>query len=114
MVSHIYGKANVITQAKRPHMFIKELGMYVDHFKEKVESIEWPLNKNEIKFIKTYEANMRDGISYYKDLFSNCKKSFQNIKTNILDDLKRLENEFENLTLNKELISNEKSKVFKS
>lgn len=114
MVSHIYGKSNVISQTKRPHMFMKELGMYVDHFKEKIENFEWPLNKAEIKSVKTYESNMRDGISYYKDLFTNCKKSFQNIKANILDDLKRLENEFENLTLNKELISSKKSKVFKS
>jgi hypothetical protein len=114
MVSHIYGKSNVISHPKRPHVFVKELGMYVDHFKEKIESFEWPLNKAELKFIKTYESNMREGISYYKNLFGSYKKRFQDIKLNILDDLKRLENEFESLTDKKESISKETSKILNS
>jgi hypothetical protein len=33
MVDHIYGKVNIILEDNRPHMFIKELKMYIDHLK---------------------------------------------------------------------------------
>lgn len=33
MVGHIYGKNNVIERTDRPHMFVKELSIYVDYLK---------------------------------------------------------------------------------
>ena len=40
MVSHIYGKINVIEMDNRSHMFIKELKMYVDYFSTKVDEFK--------------------------------------------------------------------------
>ncbi|MFC2109529.1 hypothetical protein ACFLSU_03060, partial [Bacteroidota bacterium] len=34
MVQHIYGKTNVMDAKERPHMFVKELDMYVKYFNE--------------------------------------------------------------------------------
>ncbi|GAB3819099.1 hypothetical protein GCM10028895_17060 [Pontibacter rugosus] len=35
MVSHIYGRINVLHSGYRPHMFINELKMYIDYWKKK-------------------------------------------------------------------------------
>ena len=51
MVDHIYGRLNLLDKGPRPHMFMKELSMYLDIFKERI-----------------------DGVNYYKDLFTEKKK----------------------------------------
>ena len=33
MVDHIYGRISLITSTERPHMFIKELGLYIDYLR---------------------------------------------------------------------------------
>ena len=43
MVDHIYGRVNVITRKDRPNMFIKELNLYIDYLKNKIEE---KLNNN--------------------------------------------------------------------
>ena len=46
MVDHIYGRTNVIMNGFRPHMFIKELSLYVDYFSCKVyRAVEIGTNK---------------------------------------------------------------------
>ncbi|MFK5958763.1 MAG: hypothetical protein QM495_07825 [Lutibacter sp.] len=95
MVSHIYGKANVIVSENRPHMFIKELSMYVDYFSNKVEELKDSLtNKNE-KYLTTFKHNLNDGIEYYHSLFSD----FEINKENLLMDLEHLKNRLFNVQI---------------
>lgn len=36
MVRHIYGYDNVLPDDRRPHLFINELKLYVDYFKNEI------------------------------------------------------------------------------
>ncbi len=95
MVGHIYGKNNIRTTNNRPNMFIKELRMYIDHFKEVTNNMTWPLNRKESKFIKTYEKNMILGISYYKKkLIERVSDKYSNLKPQFLDELYKAEKDF--------------------
>lgn len=95
MVNHIYGKDNVRAQNDRPNMFIKELRMYIDHFKETTDNMTWPLNKKEIKFIKTYEKNMILGIAYYKKkLIDQVSEKYANLKPLFFEELYNAEKDF--------------------
>jgi len=95
MVGHIYGKNNVRPKKDRPNMFIKELNMYIDHFKETTDNMEWPLNRKESKFIKTYEKNMILGIAYYKKkLVERVSDKYANLKPQFLDEIYESEKEF--------------------
>lgn len=38
MTDHIYGRTNILTNNNRPHMFIAELNLYIDYFKEELEN----------------------------------------------------------------------------
>lgn len=69
MVKHIYGKNNIIANNNRPHMFIKELQMYVEHLKKGVA--ECSENRTEIQTKKWtgFKDNLQKGIDYYKELF---------------------------------------------
>jgi len=91
MVNHIYGRDNVIETSERPHFFIKELRMYLDHYKKEkdVIALEQSAVKSK-KLLKTKE-NLLAGISYYRTLFSKDNDYFTNEKQNILKELKASE-----------------------
>jgi len=89
MVKHIYGKTNVVDTDNRPHMFIKELSMYVDYFSNKVDELKDSLNKKNEKYLNTFQSNLNNGIEYYHQLFSQ----FESNKENLLDELEKIKNE---------------------
>jgi len=89
MVHHIYGKANVIATANRPHMFIKELEMYVAYFSNKVNDVSDSFNKKQEKYLTTFQHNLNDGINYYHSLFSK----FELNSEILLSELEHLKNE---------------------
>lgn len=94
MVGHIYGKNKVMDDQLRPNMFVKELKMYVDHFREKMDEMSWPLNRPNAKFVKTYEQNMILGIAYYKKLYESVHGKYESFKAEFVDQVNQLESEF--------------------
>jgi len=70
MVQHIYGNANVMTDAHRPNVFIKELKMYVAYIKNEIESYSNTISAAQIKKWNAFKNNLLEGISYYEMLFS--------------------------------------------
>jgi hypothetical protein len=90
MASHIYGRINVLSDHYRPHMFIKEIGLYVDYLESKIKDITGPIEK-QIKYFDTFHSNMEEGISYYKDLFANVMKNSNSMKEKIAKEIEEME-----------------------
>ncbi len=97
MVGHIYGKTNVIERTDRPHMFLKELGLYVDYLKNSIEEMAKPLTEKNQKYVDTFHDNLIDGIEYYKTLFSEKTKQFQSKKSQLLNSLEQYREELNSL-----------------
>lgn len=75
MVDHIYGRINILDNRPRPHMFLKELNMYLDIFKERFEDfMENVEDSKEKKQLVKFQQNLAEGINYYKTLFNEKKK----------------------------------------
>jgi hypothetical protein len=70
MVDHIYGRINLIVRTDRPNMFIKELRLYLDYLKERIAETNMPASVSQVKYFETFQANISNGIQYYKELFS--------------------------------------------
>ncbi|MGS2739906.1 hypothetical protein [Sinomicrobium sp. M5D2P17] len=70
MVGHIYGRENLLAAKNRPHMFIKELELYLEAYeKETKETKEQPSVQADKK-VKRFKDNLSEGITYYEKLFS--------------------------------------------
>ncbi|KAB2915975.1 MAG: hypothetical protein F9K23_09595 [Bacteroidetes bacterium] len=67
MTDHIYGRANILAEKERPHMFIKELDLNISYLKENIAGHEKENTKG-LKDLIKYRANLLDGIDYYKEL----------------------------------------------
>ncbi|MCT4647531.1 MAG: hypothetical protein N4A74_21265 [Carboxylicivirga sp.] len=75
MVDHIYGRINLLDNRPRPHMFMKELGMYLDIFKKRVDNfISNPEDAKEKKQLSAFQKNIMEGVNYYTELFKEKKK----------------------------------------
>ncbi|KAB1069773.1 hypothetical protein F6U93_02885 [Tamlana haliotis] len=91
MTDHIYGRANMVSRVDRPNLFIKELHIYMDYLKNKMEDAKVSMNKKEEKYLKTFTTNMKAGVAYYKGLFNGVKNSFDDIKASVLNELETSE-----------------------
>lgn len=105
MTDHIYGRGNVISRTDRPHMFIKELGIYIDYLKNKIEDSKDSMNRKQEKYLLTFTSNLNDGIAYYQQLFGNLKGQFENVKGNVLSELTQALNTLEGFRMEIETLS---------
>ncbi len=77
MLQHIYGNKSVLRTANRPNMFVKELKMYIDYFRNEIENISEQMTTSQLKKWNTFKANLFDGIVYYQNLL-NSTSYFKN------------------------------------
>jgi len=62
MVDHIYGRGPSLVSPERPHMFSKEIVMYVDYFAKQVSRCTY--TTNEIKSLQEFKDNLEDGMDF--------------------------------------------------
>ncbi|RKR10728.1 hypothetical protein C8C83_2407 [Flavobacterium sp. 90] len=70
MLGHIYGNKSILRTENRPNVFVKELKMYIDYFKNEIDSISGEITNAQLKKWNTFKANILDGIEYYQTLLS--------------------------------------------
>lgn len=90
MVDHIYGKISLSLDPQRPHVFVKELQLYVGYIKREVEK---PLAENSQKFenyVEKFKKNLLDGIQYYQQLIEQQA-------ADTMDSVEALKEEFRHL-----------------
>jgi hypothetical protein len=87
IIDHIYGRKNAINRNDRPNMFIQELRLYINFLKDKFDEQKLPLSIKQESYFTSFLANLKDGIGYYQELFSNAKESFLEKKSEVLLDL---------------------------
>lgn len=105
MTDHIYGRDNMITRTDRPNMFIKELHIYIDYLKNKLDEVKKSMNKKEEKYLLTFTNNMKEGILYYQKMFSNITNTFEDIKLSVLKELEKSVETLQNIGLEIESLS---------
>lgn len=73
MVSHIYGRKNILNQLNRPHLFINELNLYLDYLKDEIEKSLKEITVKKAKYFEDFKSNLLEGIAYYKELIPQVK-----------------------------------------
>ncbi|WP_138430970.1 hypothetical protein [Fodinibius saliphilus] len=100
MVDHIYGRSESLVPSERPHMFAKEIVLYVDYFEELVEQHDG--SSGNIKKLKKFKNNLENGMDYclqiaksesYKD------ENLESIPATVEKQQKRLNTLFEQLAI---------------
>ena len=87
MVSHIYGATDLLEKIKRPHMFIKELNLYIEYLQKDVQSQLKELSDKKRKQLAKFKFQLQDGIAYYKTLFSASASQTSQLFQNWISEL---------------------------
>jgi hypothetical protein len=87
ITDHIYGRSNEISRNDRPNMFIKELNIYIEFLKDKIEETKVSVTDKQKMYLSTFVKNLKEGISYYQRLFGDLKNKFEETRSSILGDL---------------------------
>jgi len=66
MVDHIYGRIPSLVPAERPHMFAKEIEMYVDYFQKMVD--RFSMNQAALKELEEFKDNIEKGMDLCLDI----------------------------------------------
>lgn len=87
IIDHIYGRTQNMERVDRPNVFIKELNIYIDYLKTKIEDTKNSLNTKQEKYFESFTKNLSEGINYYQELFSEAKDKFTDKKKSIFNEL---------------------------
>jgi hypothetical protein len=68
MVGHIYGRCSLLSASSRPHMFLRELSLYVEYLGARLAKNRLGLDSNAPCFLHDSVENLRAGIDYYRGL----------------------------------------------
>ena len=99
MVGHIYGKVNILSRNDRPNMFVKELELYMDYFKNQLNELSSEATKKELMYLKKFQKNLNSGIGYYLDMFDSVKESAVKQRDEILLEFIKLREELNSISI---------------
>ncbi|WP_157971980.1 hypothetical protein [Pleomorphovibrio marinus] len=69
MVGHIYGKVKLPIDPNRPHVFVKELQLYIKYVQNELHASRNSLHPKNITYFKKFFDNLHGGIAYYRSLW---------------------------------------------
>ena len=97
MVDHIYGRTNIIHRHDRPHMFIKELMLYVDYWAELLTETKGAIDNKRKAYVQSFHKNLVDGILYYRSISEKVNDEFSSLKDKFRESLDAAETGLDDL-----------------
>ena len=96
MVDHIYGRLALCSNSERPHMFIQELKLYIEHLRNEVKNMPLNVSKRPKGYLQAFKDQLLSGIDYYRVL---AKDILEQQRERFLSDLSCLRSELDEVLL---------------
>ena len=87
MTDHIYGRLSLLRDNARPHMFIRELHLYIQQLREDIKSQSLNIQSRQPGYFETFKENLLSGINYYQGLAARFLEEQRNRFLQDLEDL---------------------------
>ena len=87
MVGHIYGRTSLLTNAARPHVFLRELAINIDYLSEELKKHRLGISSHTLGHFQEFRDNLSDGIDHYRRL---AERFDAKTRAAFLDELERL------------------------
>jgi len=94
MIGHIYGRISLLTESERPHMFIREIGLYVEYLLKELDHFSAGIRLRKLSYYEEFKDNLLHGIQYYQDQFKDFVSEHQD---RFAKDLLVLKNQIESI-----------------
>lgn len=97
MVDHIYGKINFKLELDRPHVFVKELQLYVTYLKKEFDEFQTEKSAKKEVYLEKFRKNLIQGVEYYQNLVNSLQVDSEEIMEKMSQHLSALQGEIERL-----------------
>jgi hypothetical protein len=87
MVNHIYGRTSGLEKVNRPHMFVKELNIYIDYLVERIAELSDEASVKQRNFVDTFRSNLESCITFYQNLIVTLPTVFEQYSQLIQEEL---------------------------
>jgi hypothetical protein len=98
MVSHIYGKLNLLNDVDRPNLFVNELNLYVDYLKKDINKHLQDMSDKKAKYVSKFKEQLQIGIDYYKQLVPIITDQTEVYRKKMLLELEEIEKQLQHLS----------------
>ena len=65
MIDHIYGRGTIMTRSDAPHVFVREIRIYLDYLRSELNRFSLGLSTKRWRYFAEFKENMLSGIEYY-------------------------------------------------
>lgn len=90
MTAHIYGREDIISRTDRPHVFLKELELYINYFFEKLKPQEETDVRIKVSNEKFLQA-ITESIDYYRNIYIRQSAQLGVVMADVLGRLRFFE-----------------------
>ena len=97
MVSHIYGKLNLLNDIDRPNLFVNELNLYVEYLKKDISKHLQEMSDKKANYISKFKEQLQVGIDYYKKLVPMITDQTEVYRKKMLKELQEIEEQLQHL-----------------
>jgi hypothetical protein len=97
MVSHIYGKLNLLNDINRPNLFVNELNLYVEYLKKDISKQIQEMNDKKTKYFVKFKEQLENGIKYYKQLIPKITDQTEVYRKKMMNELLEIEEKLQHL-----------------
>jgi hypothetical protein len=102
MVDHVYGRLSLVTKSNRPHMFLKELSLYVGQLRTELGKSSSGLIDRTANYFSEFVENLEQGVDYYREMAADFAPLD---RTRFLEGLESLSREIELIGLRLQSVS---------
>jgi hypothetical protein len=95
MVAHIYGRISLLSSSERPHMFLRELALYIDFLGAELDKYRLGLSSNGLEYFAEFQDNLLTGIEHCRQLANQFAAP---LRGQFLEDLDRLHHNLETVS----------------
>lgn len=95
MVDHIYGKINLRLDPDRPHVFAKELQLYVDYLRADIARTGAEKTAKYEAYVQRFQKNLQEGVRYYQELLDTHAPDTDEVVDKLRQQIQQLSAEFQ-------------------
>ena len=92
MVDHIYGRTQLISQANRPHVLVREAELYIDFAHTELDRFSLDLSPRKPSYFEEFKKNLIEGLDYYLSIADelNVEPEFTERLTELRTEAERI------------------------
>ena len=96
MVDHIYGRISLLTNMERPHIFVQEITIYIQHMETEIERFCLKISDKKIQYFEEFRQHLLNAVDCYTKI---AKETAEEQRDRLCAELQALQKQINAISL---------------